>query len=205
MAEANLYIDRIDWKRYLPPGLCNRCGQEGCRDLVDRIREGREGELPCELDGALKARLKRVTNLAGQMPPVPMVTVPQSVEPCLVPLNSPSEDSPVLFSANNEFTQAVVMAVLARTTSPFWVVFADTRGDTVDMTIILGDATAESIWKDATRLGLAENSSGTLILPGLWAEFAEPLAGISGRRVEVGPVCIAELPLALASHWRWAD
>ncbi len=44
-----------------------------------------------------------------------------------------------------------------------------------------------------------------LILPGFARELEGPLVEQTGWSVQVGPICVAELPLFLGERWRMAE
>jgi CO dehydrogenase/acetyl-CoA synthase gamma subunit (corrinoid Fe-S protein) len=115
----------------------------------------------------------------------------------LMELNDPGPADPILVTGNSELTQQVLLAVLSTTTLPLGVLFTDTRGDTLDMALILGSFTAERIGRslDGVRKG------GPLILPGLAGSLADGTREVTGRPVEVGPICAAELPLVFGERW----
>lgn len=206
MSEADIYLRHLALERYLPQDACRACGAEDCRHLVAALLNGRCLVEQLPFDAAGRRRLKRVMELAAGIPRPPLLTVPRPIEPLLLPLNHPGPADPVLVTGNSELTQAVLMAVLAQAGCPLFVLFADTRGDTVDMALILGSMTVERLGASATALGLAEKApAGRVVLPGLAADLAFGLEQRLGRPVEAGPVCAAELPLFLGEHWRWAD
>jgi CO dehydrogenase/acetyl-CoA synthase gamma subunit (corrinoid Fe-S protein) len=119
-----------------------------------------------------------------------------------VELNHPSPGDPVLVTGNSEFTQAVLLAVLSTTETPFFVLFCDTRGDTLDMAVILKSFTHDRIKQSMERKGLPDRAKGsTLILPGLAADMQRDVAEATGWPVQVGPVCAAELPLFFEDRW----
>ena len=109
----------------------------------------------------------------------------------------------MLVTGNNELTQQVLLAVLSTTTSPFWVLFTDTRGDTLDMAVILESFTPERVRAACDAEKLAERAApGALTLPGLTAGMADSIAAATGWPVQIGPICAAELPLYFENHWK---
>lgn len=153
---------------------CHKCGPQSCRELVEKIKD--------------------------VLPQVPSLQLPRPVDPALVELNNPQPGDPVLVTGNSEFTQAVLLAVLSTTQSPFFVLFTDTRGDTLDMAVIL-----ESFTPDRIRQSLENESlnapGSSLIIPGLAAALKDDIEKLTGWPVEVGPVCAAELPLFFGDRW----
>ncbi len=174
MPRANLYVDRIDFSRY--EGECTRCGAHSCRELVEK--------------------------LSRSLPAVPSLQHPRPVDAGLVEINEPGPGDPVLVTGNSALTQEVLLAVLSTTASPFFVLFSDTRGDTFDMSLILGSFTPGRLAAAVERHGVKERSgSSTLVLPGLAAALRDDVASAAGLPVEVGPVCAAELPLFFGDRW----
>jgi len=120
----------------------------------------------------------------------------------LVELNSPDTGSLVLVSGNNEYTEQVLMTVLGTTVCPFFVLFVNTEGDTVDMAMIFQTLTAEKIREELKETGLENRmKAGQLVIPGLAASLKNDIEKLTGWRVRVGPVCAAELPLFLSEIW----
>jgi CO dehydrogenase/acetyl-CoA synthase gamma subunit (corrinoid Fe-S protein) len=153
---------------------CHKCGPQSCKDLVEKIKP--------------------------LLPQVPSLQLPRPVDPTLVELNNPGPGDPVLVTGNSEFTQAVLLAVLSATQSPFFVLFTDTRGDTLDMAVILESFTPERIRRSLEKENLKAQGS-KLIIPGLAAGLKNAITQTTGWPVEVGPVCAAELPLFFHDSW----
>jgi CO dehydrogenase/acetyl-CoA synthase gamma subunit (corrinoid Fe-S protein) len=203
MLLADAYVDRIDFLRYLPQTNCSACKASTCKEFVEHLREGRRDisdcpfvseDLYCHFAFALKAD--------KILPRFSCLTVPKPgpVEP--VEINAPLDDAPVIVSGNHLHTQNVLLSVLATTRSPFFLLFSDTEGNTLDMAVIYKSITAEQIKKDADRSGiLSMNSDQEIIIPGLAGHLRTELEKITRTRVLVGPVCAAELPLFLAPKW----
>lgn len=155
---------------------CHKCGPQSCKQLVE--------------------------NLKTLLPQVPSLDLPHPVDPALFELNHPRPGDPVLVTGNSEFTQAVLLSVLSTTESPFFVLFCDTRGDTLDMAVILQSFTPERIKHFIESEDLAGKANGSkLILPGLAAGLRDAIAETTGWPVEVGPICAAELPLFFRDRW----
>jgi CO dehydrogenase/acetyl-CoA synthase gamma subunit (corrinoid Fe-S protein) len=206
MPDADLYIDRIDIDRYLSGDECTRCGARSCRDLVRRLVERRVQAAELRgLDPRKAAALMTATGADGVVPAVPSLQLPRPVKPGVVELNDPSPGAPVLVTGNSEFTQEVLLAVLSTTLSPFFVVFTDTRGDTLDMALILDSFTPERVGRFFEQQDVSGRvGGGTLVLPGLAADLADAVAEVTGLAAEVGPVCAAELPLYFGERWKGA-
>jgi len=155
---------------------CHKCGPQSCKDLVEKIKP--------------------------LLPTVPSLDLPRPVDPALVELNNPTPGDPILVTGNSEFTQAVLLAVLSSTQAPFFVLFTDTRGDTLDMAIILESFTPDRIQNSLQKENLAAKAPGsTLTIPGLAAGMEDAIAKTTGWPVQVGPVCAAELPLFFHDRW----
>jgi CO dehydrogenase/acetyl-CoA synthase gamma subunit (corrinoid Fe-S protein) len=159
---------------------CHKCGPQSCKDLVDKIKP--------------------------LLPQVPSLDLPRPVDPALFELNNPGPGDPVLVTGNSEFTQAVLLAVLSATESPFFVLFCDTKGDTLDMAVILKSFTPERIRNSLEKEKLEAKAQGaTLTIPGLAAGLKDDIAETTGWPVQVGPVCAAELPLFFQDRWTASD
>lgn len=203
MPDADLYLTRIQLGRYLSDEECRRCGAHSCKELVEKLldRTCQPGQLG-QLDGTRQAAISTAAGLSEMLPVVPSLQHPRPVAPGVMELNDPSDGDPVLLTGNNEFTQQVLLAVLSTTASPFYLVFSDTRGDTLDMAIILESFTPQRVQRFfETRDVLSQVGGGPLVLPGLAESLAEPIASATGMSVKVGPVCAAELPLFYSEIW----
>ena len=164
MIAADLYLNKIDFLRYLPRTDCQECGVASCAAFVKQMKNG-----------------------------------------TIAPEHCPSlKGNQVLLivSGNSEFTQEILTSIMAFTLSPFWVLFADCRGDTVDMAMVYQslkvDKIAALLEKSKVNQGKAKRE---IILPGFASSLQEPLARQTGWKVRVGPICIAELPLFLGDDW----
>jgi CO dehydrogenase/acetyl-CoA synthase gamma subunit (corrinoid Fe-S protein) len=204
MPDADLYLESIDYEGYLDARDCVRCGAASCRALVEMLRASGGAYAALHGLGEDKAHAVGATlAIERNRPAVPALTTPRPVPPELVALNDPSPGDPVLVTGNSAFTQEVLLAVLATTASPFFVLFTDTRGDTLDMAVILESFTADRVKSSFETGRLTERARGsTLVLPGLAAGSRDEIAAATGRPVEIGPVCAAELPLYFGERWR---
>jgi CO dehydrogenase/acetyl-CoA synthase gamma subunit (corrinoid Fe-S protein) len=204
MKDADLYLGDIDFDKYFSPEECRNCGADSCKALVEKLRSG--GCAAGDLEGipADRARaLQTVLNLEGMLPGVPQLSMPRPGAPGLTGLNSPFDGDPILVTGNNLFTQEVLLTVLSTTTKPFFFLSADTRGDSLDMAVILDTFTVEAVEKALGAAGLTEKAeSSSLLLPGRAVALADPVSEATGRRVDVGPVCAAELPLFYGEAWQ---
>jgi CO dehydrogenase/acetyl-CoA synthase gamma subunit (corrinoid Fe-S protein) len=136
------------------------------------------------------------------LPKFPCLTVPRPGPTGLVEINAPGDDSAILVSGNNIHTQDVLTSILSTTRTPFFLIFVDTRGDTVDMAVIYERLTAEQIREDVQTSGVLDRTSRQdIIIPGLAAAVGDELKQSTGWKVIVGPICAGELPLFLADRW----
>ena len=116
MPDANLYLDQIDYTKYLDV-KCQKCGKTSCKELVEKL----------------------------QLPKVSSLQMPHPAEVGVIELNNPGPKDPILITGNSQFTQEVLLAILSETLSPFFLVMTDTRGDTLDMAVILQSFTPSRI------------------------------------------------------------
>lgn len=135
-------------------------------------------------------------------PQVPLLTHPRPGTTGLVELNQPDEKAIVLITGNNKFTQDVLLTVLGTTLCPFYVVFTDTDGNTIDMAMIFRTFTAERIFNAIQTSGISKKiKTNEMIIPGLASSLLDDIIKITGYKVIVGPECAAELPLFLSEIW----
>jgi CO dehydrogenase/acetyl-CoA synthase gamma subunit (corrinoid Fe-S protein) len=205
MIHADLYLQRIDFLRYLPGSDCGECGAASCAALIRGLKDGTRSPSDCpSLSDHRVAALRLALRAREILPAVPAFEFPRPGCPGLVEINHPRGDSPVLVSGNSQFTQEVVTTILGFTVSPFRILFVDCQGDTVDMAMIYQSLTVVRICQ--ALAGLAGSERGMeLILPGFARELEGPLVEQTGWSVQVGPICVAELPLFLGERWRTAE
>jgi CO dehydrogenase/acetyl-CoA synthase gamma subunit (corrinoid Fe-S protein) len=203
LLSADLYLDKIDFQRYISQAVCAECGLSSCKEFLDAVKSGTKNPHDCSLISRNQSyALEAINKIEELWPDVPVLTHPRPSFAGLVELNEPSSDSLVLISGNNEYTEQVLMAVLGTTVCPFFVLFADTDGNTVDMAMIYQTLTAERMLHSLRQSGLEEKATGkVLIIPGLSASLKEGVETMTGWDVRVGPVCAAELPLFLSEIW----
>jgi CO dehydrogenase/acetyl-CoA synthase gamma subunit (corrinoid Fe-S protein) len=96
----------------------------------------------------------------------------------------------------------VFLTVLGTTTASFFVLFIDTDGNTVDMSMIYHTFNAERVSKAFQETRIEDKvSRKEVIIPGLAAPVKRDIETLTGWHVRVGPVCAAELPLFLSALW----
>jgi CO dehydrogenase/acetyl-CoA synthase gamma subunit (corrinoid Fe-S protein) len=203
LPNADLYINKIDFNRYLDQNDCVQCGFPSCDSFIDAIKRGEKLPQECSFIGRNKAyAFEAVKKIEESWPEVPLLTHPRSAFTGLVELNQPDERSLTLISGNNEYTEQVLLTVLGTTICPFFLLFVDTDGNTVDMSMIYKTLTAEGIHNALKKAGLEHKvTAKDIILPGLASSLKYEVEALSGWNVRVGPVCAAELPLFLSDIW----
>jgi CO dehydrogenase/acetyl-CoA synthase gamma subunit (corrinoid Fe-S protein) len=207
MIAADLYIDRIDFLRYLPGTDCRECGELSCTALLKQLKNGTSTPAECPFLNENQIRAFQIALQADQhLPQVPALELPRAAPTGLTGINKASEDTLVLVSGNSEFTQEVLTAMIAFTLSPLWLLFVDCRGDTVDMSLIYQSLTVEKIVTTLEATPLHPGRVGReMVIPGFASRLEKSLAKHTGWQVRVGPVCIAELTLFLGDKWEVPD
>ena len=175
--------------------------------FLRQLKEGGRKAADCPSLPRHRAAALCLALSAGEiLPVVPALDLPRPGFEGLMEINNPQDESPILVSGNSQFTQEVVISLMAATVSPFRLLFVNCRGDTVDMAMIYQSLTVKGIRRSLDEAGLLGRRQGLeLILPGLAAGLQEPLEQETGCRVRIGPVCIAELPLFLGERWQMAE
>jgi len=199
MLKANLYVDRIDIAPYLTLEECRGLGGPDCARVAARILAGSlKPEDWVALSPARRQALSLAVRALEILPVVQSLELPRPVPPDLFEINEPGPESPVLVTGNSEFTLSVVTGLLAWTISPFYLLLVDTRGDTVDMSMVYRSFTPQRLDQGLSAHRLAEKvRRRQLIIPGVVAPLKEELAAYTGWDMRVGPICVAELPLFL--------
>jgi CO dehydrogenase/acetyl-CoA synthase gamma subunit (corrinoid Fe-S protein) len=203
LPKADLYIDKIDFQRYLNQQECAKCAFPSCDDFISAMKREETTPDACSFIRVNKAyAFEAVRKIEKLWPEVPLVTHPRPAVTGLFELNQPDNRSLVLISGNNEFTEEVLLTVLGTTVCPFYVLFVDTDGNTVDMAMIYKTLTAERI-RNALKTNDMEEKVTTreILLPGLASSIKRETETLTGWKVSLGPVCAAELPLFLADIW----
>jgi CO dehydrogenase/acetyl-CoA synthase gamma subunit (corrinoid Fe-S protein) len=200
---SDLYLDKINFHRYIHHSGCMQCGFPSCDAFIDALRAGTSRPRDCTFISRNKVyALDAIQKIKELWPDVPLLTHPRPSFTGLVELNKPDRESLVLLSGNNEYTEQVLLTVLGTTLCPFSVLFVDTDGNTVDMAMIYHTLTAERIQKAIITSGVeAKVNTREMIIPGLAGQLKEEIEILTGWQVRVGPVCAAELPLFLSDIW----
>jgi hypothetical protein len=195
---ADLYLDRIDFRRHADLEICRVCQVDSLEELLDRLRAGQITGGRCPHWSRERVAVFRLALDAGQsLPVIPSLDIPRPIEPGVHALNGATAEAPALVTGNSEFTQEVLLAVLSTTTAPMRLVTVDTGGHTLDMSLVFETLTPAAIAR-ALRVG---DFAGRIILPGLAEDLAAPVSEILHCPIEVGPVCAAELPLFFGADW----
>jgi CO dehydrogenase/acetyl-CoA synthase gamma subunit (corrinoid Fe-S protein) len=207
MIHADLYLQRIDFLRYLPGSDCGECGASSCAALIRGLKSGTRSPADCPFLPDHRVAAFRLALRASEfLPVVPAFELPRPGCPGLVEINNPQGGSLLLVSGNSQFTQEVVSTIMGFTVSSCRILFVDCRGDTVDMAMIYQSLTVERICRALAAAEILGSEKGMeLILPGFARELEGPLVKETGWSVEGGPICIAELPLFLGERWRMAE
>jgi hypothetical protein len=204
MLTADLYFDRIDLARHLTPEEAALAGARDPAELAARLKSGALTLDDCPFFPPGKRHALQIALAPAEyLPPVPSLELPRPVPPDLLELNDPGPEAPLLVTGNSEFTLTVMTALLALTVSPLYLLLVDCRGDTVDMAMVYRSFTPQRLDQGLTTHRLAARlSHRRLILPGVLAPLRAELAAYTGWEIEVGPLCVAELPLFLGEAWQ---
>jgi CO dehydrogenase/acetyl-CoA synthase gamma subunit (corrinoid Fe-S protein) len=189
--------------KYLPEGCREDCGYSSCKEFLDALQKDNHAPYGCPFIRRNQAyAFEAVGTIKNLWPRVPLLTHPRPGPTGLVELNQPDEKSIVLITGNNQFTQDVLLTVIGTTLCPFYVLFTDTDGNTIDMAMIYKTFTAERITRAIQMSGIGEkNLTKQMIIPGLAAQIQEDIRKGTGWTVRVGPECAAELPLYFSEIW----
>jgi CO dehydrogenase/acetyl-CoA synthase gamma subunit (corrinoid Fe-S protein) len=203
LASADLYSGKIDFLRYFSRSDCVACGFPSCEAFVKEIRAGKKKTADCPfLSGNKAYALEAIRKIEESWPEVPLLTHPRPGSVGLIELNKPTSESLVLITGNNEYTEQVLMTVLSTTVCPFFIIFINTEGNTVDMAMIYRTFTADGVADSLKETGIERKvSSREMIIPGLATPLKEEIERLTRWRVRAGPLCAAELPLFLSEIW----
>jgi CO dehydrogenase/acetyl-CoA synthase gamma subunit (corrinoid Fe-S protein) len=206
MLRADLYEGKIEIESYISPTDCRACGFFSREEFLEKLRSGRIKPSNCKMAKMRFLSLLWAVRPNEILPEVEVLQLPAPGPTGLFPINHPGQNSPILVSGNSTITGEVLTAVLSTTLSPFWYLVVDTDGHTVDMAIVYKVMTADRVMKGISRESVDQIAPGSaLFLPGFAAAIRDDLTELSGRSVNVGPVCAAELPLFFGEeYWKVA-
>ena len=196
--DADLYLDYVDARRYWP----SNAGISFEKAITDVEAGKTRLEDYSFLSRQQVQAFKLVINSKNYLPEVPMVTVPQPAKAEVIPLNRPDEGSLVIVTGNNHNTINVLTSVWSQGCTPAYLVVVDCLGSTVDMAMIFGDFTPVRLQQALMNSRLAEKVGHRhMIIPGLTSPLAGYFREVTGWEIEIGPICAAELPLAMGDRW----
>ena len=203
MITADLYLNRIDFLKYLPGTDCKECGESSCAAFEKQLKSESQSPSKCPFLNENEQRCFQLALRAERiLPKVPALDLPRPTSSGLMEINRASENGLVLVSGNSQFTQEVLSSIMAFTLSPFWLLFVDCRGDTVDMAVIYQSLEPEKILASLKESRLYQGGERReMVLPGFASKLKAPLEQQTGWKIRVGPICIAELPLFLGDDW----
>jgi CO dehydrogenase/acetyl-CoA synthase gamma subunit (corrinoid Fe-S protein) len=203
VASADVYLDTIDFLKYLKRTDCTQCGIKSCEEFVDALKNNLRKPRDCPFLNKNEVHAFKVALEAKDLwTDVPLLTHPRPSLVGLAEVNNPRTDSLVLISGNNDYTEQVFLTVLGTTISPFFVIFVDTDGSTVDMAMIYQILTADRIAKALKDTDIEEKARRReMIIPGFASPLKTKIEELTGWQVQVGPTCVAELPLFLSEIW----
>ena len=204
MLKANLYFDNINFYKYLPQTDCKQCGFNNCLSFLKKMRadEGLDFGVCPHLSMNMVYAFNIALNAHKIIPEIELMQLPMPGETGLIEINMPDEPSPLLISGNSELTQIALFAILTRTIKPFYVLFIDTRGDTVDMAVIHKTFSAEGIKNGIENSRIVDMvGHREMVIPGFAGSLEEEIKQVTGWNVNIGPLCCGELPLYFGEDW----
>jgi CO dehydrogenase/acetyl-CoA synthase gamma subunit (corrinoid Fe-S protein) len=203
MITADLYLNKIEFLKYLPGTDCEECGEPSCAVFVKQLKSGTQSPSQCPFLNDNQINAFQIALQADRiLPKVPALDLPRPAASGLMEINRANESGLVLVSGNSEFTQEILTSIMAFTLSPFWLLLVDCRGDTVDMAMVYESLKPEKIFASLEGTPLHQGRARReLVLPGFASRLKEPLERQTGWQIRVGPICIAELPLFLGDNW----
>lgn len=170
---ADLYLDRIDTKKY------NEVKEEGDEDSLRIIDEAED-----------------------ILPEVPVPETPVSADTGAIIFGDPDENSPVLVTGNNIYTHMVLGTILATAGIDCHLLSIDTGGYTVDMSVVLNMFSGDKIRKTVNSSGIKDVvKHRSMVIPGFAAGSRDEVEMETGWSVLVGPVCGVEIPMYLTLNW----
>lgn len=203
MASADLYLDSVDLAGHINRTDCGDCGHKSCSGFTESLRTGSAKPVDCPFLGRNEAfAIETALRIPSMLPEVPALLHPRPAFAGAIELNSPNPSSIIIVSGNNEYTEQILMTVLGTTSAPLFMLFVDTGGNTVDMSIVFKTLTPEGIRNALDETGLMNRSvRKEMVIPGLAYSIKEDIEKLTGWHVTVGPVCAAGLPIFLSEIW----
>jgi CO dehydrogenase/acetyl-CoA synthase gamma subunit (corrinoid Fe-S protein) len=203
LVSANLYFEKINFSKYFGQTDCRQCGFPCCVAFLEALKSGGTTlhQCPFILRNQTYA-FETVGRMKDVWPEVPLLVHPRPGYTGLIELNNPNQDSIVLITGNNEYTEQILMTVLETTICPFYVLCVNTEGNTVDMSMVYKTLTAMRIREALEEAGsVIKAQNKEMIIPGLASSLRNEIERSTGLNVRVGPECAAELPLFLSDIW----
>jgi CO dehydrogenase/acetyl-CoA synthase gamma subunit (corrinoid Fe-S protein) len=193
----------MDLLKYFPRKDCGACPEGSCKSFLDNLKGKRANIQDCPwLTPSKRYALDIALRGEEILPKITVMEVPRAGFTGLYELNEPGEKSPVIVTGNSEITEEVIFTIFSLTVSPFYLVFVNSLGDTVDMAMIKGTFTAEIIIKGLKEsFGNKGYRSHTIVIPGFSLSIVDILRGFNLYNVQIGPICAAELPLFMGDLW----
>ncbi|MBI4619876.1 MAG: hypothetical protein HY739_06915 [Desulfobacterales bacterium] len=203
MLKANLYFDQIDFYKYLPQTDCKECGLDSCKELLKRLKTGGiKPEVCPHISKNMAYAFSTALNADRIIPEIELMQLPVPAESGLIEFNMPDKNSSLLISGNSELSQLALSGILTTTIKPFYVLFVDTNGDTMDMAVIFKTFTAERIKDTILDNNMSERlDHKEMIIPGFAKSLNREIERLTGWNVNVGPICCGELPLYFGEDW----
>ena len=203
MAYSDVYLDTVDFLRYLKKTDCTQCGIESCEEFINALKQKIKEPKDCPFLSKNECYAFEVALKAKDLwPEVPLLTHPRPSLVGLVEINNATPESLVLISGNNDYTEQILLTTLGTTISPFFVLFVDTDGSTLDMSMIYKILSAERVHKVIKETDIQEKTKKReMLIPGFASPLKEEIEQLTGWQVQVGPICVAELPLFLSEIW----
>lgn len=200
--KTDLYLKQIELHRYCLPDA-----NSPPHDPTHKSDTKKTCATECPLlTPKQREALNMVLEAESYLPAFAPVTVPQPINPSLIPLNEPDEKALVIVTGNSSLTFEVLTAVWAQGITPAYFLLVDCLGNTVDMAMVFGEFKPERLQKSLKETGLEEKvAHRRMIVPGLTAPLAEDFKKATGWEIEVGPICAVELPLFLGERWLFAE
>ncbi len=196
--EARLYFDEMNLTAYWPENI-----KLTWDDFTLQFEAKKITLNECDF---LTLRQKQAYRIALEpdtyVPSIPTIDVPQPITPDLFALNDPDENALVIITGNNRLTFDVMATIWSQGLTPAYLLLVDCLGNTVDMAMVFERFTSEALKQALGKSGLENKvSHRNMIVPGFTSPLAEDFQKTTRWKVEVGPVCAAEIPLFLKDRW----